>query len=239
MTALPTLLSARLRHNAAPIARLATALLTAALLASTPVLAADDGKAQLRAVQQRLRLADQEKAKLAADLATAEAAARDGAEQLKQSRLEAVTSRRRLATLTTELTTEKAALQAATERNDAEQARLSAQLSSTAQQLSDSNTALAALRAQLSRGDEMQAQVTAQLTERERALAECGTRNEAMALVGLSLANELERKGPADAWAKEPFTQLARVGFDNRVERARIELQVQRLTPPAPRPLGR
>lgn len=211
------------------------ALLAALLwLSAAPVGAADkdskDGRdQQLRGLQQRLRVAEQDKSRLALEKAELDGQVKASADQLNLTRRGVETANRQRSVLARELEATAAAQQVLAEQLVSAQARL-AELES---RLADAGAGLTRSAGQLQRSEMSARQLGETLALRDRSLAECSSKNDDLYRVGGLLLGQFEIKGEGSPLENEPLTRLARVAVENKVEEYRDQLDQQRYGPQA------
>ncbi|MFZ4651188.1 MAG: hypothetical protein ACOYLV_10790 [Rubrivivax sp.] len=175
------------------------------------------GDGQVRALQQRLRAAEQEKSQLAAESAALDKKAKDLEARLAQSRRAAEAAERQRIALAKDLeaaTSEKSALTEQVAQSQRDLAELRSQLS-TVQVSLDRTQGL------LSRSEMQRQQQERSLAERVAALAECTTRNDDLYQTAAGLLADLGVQGLGRPAEGEPLTRLARVAVENKMEEYR------------------
>jgi septal ring factor EnvC (AmiA/AmiB activator) len=209
------------------------------VLPGLPAHAAEkDGKdQQLRGLQQRLRAADQDKAKLARERSELEAQIKDSADKINQSRRQADAANRQRLALTQELETAAA-----------EKAELADKLAELERRLADSeaNAAqlggrLAQTEGRLARSEAQGAQLGDALALRTQSLNDCSAKNDNLVRVSAHLLGQYPAlaQGTGPLLAGEPLTKLARVAVENKVEELRELIDQQQYEPLAARERAR
>jgi hypothetical protein len=198
--------------------------LGAALLLAAPAAAvaqdAKNAKEQVRALQQRLRASEAEKAKLAQ-----ERAALDGEAKAAQASL--TESQRKAAAASYRLGQSDKALQAALD----EKAAVAERLAAAEAQLSVLSASLAEREGELQRTGVVLGQSEATLALRTTALGECTEKNDGLYRLGHMLLSQYPAKALATPLGKEPVTQLSRVTVENKMEELRDALDEQQYGP--------
>lgn len=230
---MPTIDTQRLRR---PAACLCVALLLG-LLASPAAWSADkDNAGQVRALQQRLRAAEQDKAHLAAERVELDGQAKEAADKLAQSRRSADAVSRQRQALVKELgvmTAEKSALAEQIAKAGSELTELKAQLLATQGGLERSQGQLGSTQDQLGRTESQRAQLDLSLAERTQVLTECTARNDELTQTAAGLLAELGAPGLGRPLEGEPLTQLARVAVENKLEAYRERIDRAQFAPAA------
>lgn len=210
----------------ARLAALSLALLVCMAVAAPHAEASDKKSSRereaLRRVQQQLSqaqgdlaAAEQEKTRLAADLAKAEASSKAEAGKA--------------ASLQRGLGTSKQQLVAAT----AELAQAKETLAATAQQLADTRKTLAETTQTLRQTEAEKRNLETVKASNERDIASCERKNLALYEVGRSLIERFEHKTCGEILTeKEPFTGIRKVETENLMEEYRDKLDEQKLTRP-------
>ena len=223
---MPTIDTQRRRR---PAACLCLALLLG-LLASPAAWSADkDNAGQVRALQQRLRAAEQDKARLAAERVELDGQAKEAADKLVQSRRSADAVNRQRQALAKDLdamTAEKAALAEQIAKAGSELTELKAQLVAT-------QGGLERTQGQLGRTESQRAQLERALTERIQVLNECTARNDELTQTAAGLLAELGVQGLGRPLEGEPLTQLARVAVENKLGEYRERIDRAQFAPAA------
>lgn len=195
--------------------------LVASLMLVGPAAAADkDDKQQVRALQQRLRAAEAEKAKLAQERAALGEEAKAAQASLTESQRKASAAAYRLGQ------TDKA-LQTALD----EKAAVDERLAAAQAQLSALTASLAERDGQLQRTSTMLGQSEATLSLRNTSLGECTEKNDRLYRLGNMLLTQYPATALATPLGKEPVTQLARVTVENKMEEMRDALDEQQYGP--------
>lgn len=176
------------------------------------------GKDQSRVWQQKLRLAEQEKSRLAQQVADAEGKVKDLETKLEDSRKKEEVATGRVARLTRDLVSVKEQL--ATTRGERD--GLATKLAATEKQLADTRLAAAAEKQRLEAG----------AAKLRTALDGCSERNGRMYKLGNELIDRYESKGClASALQAEPFTGLKRAQIEKMAEEDRERLDKEQLHP--------
>jgi hypothetical protein len=199
------------------------------------------GDGQVRALQQRLRAAEQEKAQLAAESAELDKKAKGSEARLAQSRRAAEAAERQRLALAKDLemvTSEKSALAEQVAQSQRELAALRTQLV-TVQSGLDSTQGLLGRselqrqqqeRALAERGEAL-AERNQALAERNQALAECTARNDDLYQTAAGLLVDLGVQGLGRPSAGQPLTLLARVAVENKMEEYRERMDRAQFAP--------
>jgi len=188
--------------------------LTVLSLGLAAVVHAADPKDQTRALQQRLRALEQEKAKLNQGKAEAESLAKASSDKLAATQKQADAAQRAKLALTKqleELTAEKTELTEKFEALEKLQSETTAQLEQTKTTLGQ--TALALQRSQI-----QGRQLTETVAARDQSVAECTAKNLGLYQVGSKLLQQINQAGWGAAYESEPLTQLRRVQTENKLE---------------------
>jgi uncharacterized protein (DUF1330 family) len=198
--------------------------LVASLLLVGPAAAADKDdkgdKQQVRALQQRLRAAEAEKAKLAQERAALD-------EESKAAQAKLTESQRKAAAAAHRQGQSDKALQAALD----EKAALAESLAAAQAQLSALSASLSEREGQLRRTSTVLGQSEATLALRNTALGECTEKNDRLYRLGHMLLTQYPATALATPLGKEPVTQLARVAVENKMEELRDVLDEQQYGP--------
>jgi hypothetical protein len=195
--------------------------LVSSLLLAGPAPAADkDGKDQVRALQQRLRAAEAEKAKLAQARAALD-------EESKAAQAKLTESQRKAAAAAHRQGQSDKALQAAL----ADKAALTESLAAAQAQMSALSASLAEREGQLKRTSTVLGQSEATLALRNTSLGECTEKNDRLYRLGHMLLTQYPATALATPLGKEPVTQLARVTVENKMEELRDVLDEQQYGP--------
>ena len=201
------------------------AVLVAGLLFVTWPALAQDAKDPTRALQLRLRQAEQAKSQLTQQKSELDEQVKATEKRLEQSQRGAEGAVRARAGLARELAAaavEKAEL---TERL-AEQELLLAQSQT---KLAETQASLEMTAGLLSRSETTKRQLADSLAKKTQALSDSASKNELLFKVGESLVAELAAKTGSSGLQSEPVTGLGRVILENRVEAYREQLEQQRL----------
>ena len=198
---------------------LAAALL---LVGHAPAADKDDkaDKQQVRALQQRLRASEAEKAKLAQERAALDVEAKAAQASLTEFQRKASAAAYRLGQ------TDKA-LQTALD----EKSTLAESLAATQAQLSALSASLAERDGELKRTSTTLGQSEATLALRNTSLGECTEKNDRLYRLGHMLLTQYPATALATPLGKEPVTQLARVTVENKMEELRDVLDEQQYGP--------
>jgi len=215
-----------LRGAPARLGALSLALLVGMAMAA-PHADASDKKASrereaLRRVQQQLSqaqgdlaAAEQEKARLAADLEKAQASSKAEAGKADSLQHGLGTSRRQLAAVSGEL------------------AQVRETLATTAQQLAETRKTLADTTRTLQQTEAEKRRLETVKASNERDIASCERKNLALYEVGRSLMDRFEHKTCGEILTdKEPFTGIRKVETENLMEEYRDKLDDQKLVRP-------
>lgn len=207
----------------ARLAALSLALLVC-MAAVAPHAEASDKKASrereaLRRVQQQLSqaqgdltAAEQDKARLAADLAKAQASSKAEAGKAASLQHGLATSKQQLMAVTAEL------------------AQVKETLAATAQQLADTRKTLADTTQTLQQTEAEKRRLETVKASNERDIASCEHKNLALYEVGRSLMDRFEHKSCGEILAeKEPFTGIRKVETENLMEEYRDKLDEQKM----------
>ncbi|AXS80127.1 hypothetical protein [Dechloromonas sp. HYN0024] len=187
-----------------------------AMLAAGSVMAADNsGKDPSRRLQQQLRVAEQEKAKLAQQVATAEAQAKESEAKLAESQRVAEAATVRSARLTKELAVLR-------EQTSSEKSDLTTRLADTERKLAESKQAFAAEKLQMEGA----------VARLRTGLAGCSERNARMYRLGNELLDKYEAKSCLSSVLQaEPFTGLKRAQIEKMIEEDREKFDKDLLNP--------
>jgi len=198
--------------------------LVASLLLVGPAAAADKDdkgdKQQVKALQQRLRAAEAEKAKLAQERAALD-------EESKAAQAKLTESQRKAAAAAHRQGQSDKALQAALD----DKAALTERLAAAQAQLSALSASLSEREGQLRRTSTVLGQSEATLALRNTALGECTEKNDRLYRLGHMLLTQYPATALATPLGKEPVTQLARVAVENKMEELRDVLDEQQYGP--------
>jgi len=195
---------------------LAFALLAA--LTALPALAADKaGKDPAKRLQQQLRLAEQEKAKLAQQVAEGESRVKEAEGKAAEAQGRAAAAGYRNAKLAKELEATKAELDAQAAAAKADKETLSAKLADAERRLADQKR-----------------QAETALNYQGKILAGCQERNARMYQLGNELLDQYEQKGCLTSVLQaEPFTGLKRAQIEKMVEEDREKFDRDQILPAA------
>ena len=170
---------------------------------------------QLSQVQGDLAAAEQEKAKLAADLEKAQASSKAEAGKVASLQHGLGTSKQQLTAVTGEL------------------AQVKETLATTAQQLAETRKTLAETTQTLQQTEAAKRNLETVKASNERDIASCERKNLALYEVGRSLMDRFEHKTCGEVLAdKEPFTGIRKVETENLMEEYRDKLDDQKLIRP-------
>ena len=170
---------------------------------------------QLSQAQGDLAAAEQEKAKLAADLEKAQASSKAEAGKVASLQHGLGTSKQQLAAVSNEL------------------AQVKETLATTAQQLAETRKTLAETTQTLQQTEAEKRNLETVKASNERDIASCERKNLALYEVGRSLMDRFEHKTCGEILAeKEPFSGIRKVETENLMEEYRDKLDDQKLIRP-------
>ena len=182
------------------------------------------GDGQVRALQQRLRAAEQEKAQLAAESAELDKKAKGSEARLAQSRRAAEAAERQRLALAKDLemlTSEKSALAEQVARSQRELAELRTQFVTVQGGLESTRGLLGRSELQRQQQERALAERSEALAERNQALTECTARNDDLYQTSAALLVDLGVQGLGRPSEGELVTRLARVAVENKMEEYR------------------
>lgn len=192
------------------------------------------GDGQVRALQQRLRAAEQEKAQLAAESAELDKKAKGSEARLAQSRRAAEAAERQRLALAKDLemvTSEKSALAEQVAQSQRELAALRTQLVTVQSGLDSTQGLLGRSELQRQQQERALAERGEALAERNQALAECTARNDDLYQTAAGLLVDLGVQGLGRPSAGQPLTLLARVAVENKMEEYRERMDRAQFAP--------
>jgi len=170
---------------------------------------------QLSQVQGELAAAEQEKARLAADLEKAQASSKAETDKVAHLKHGLGASKQQLASVTTEL------------------AQVKDELATTAQHLAETQKTLAETTRTLQQTEAEKRNLETIKARNERDITSCEHRNLALYALGRSLMDRFEHKSCGETLAeKEPFTGLKKVETENLLEEYRDKLDDQKFIKP-------
>ncbi|MEI6027673.1 MAG: hypothetical protein WCT47_13390 [Betaproteobacteria bacterium] len=185
------------------------------------------GDGQVRALQQRLRAAEQEKSQLAAESAELDKKAKGSEARLAQSRRAAEAAERQRLALAKDL-----------ETASSEKSALVEQFAQSQRELAELRNQLAAVQGGLDRTQGLLGRSEMQRQEQERALAErietlaeCTARNDDLYQTAAGLLADLGVQGLGRPSAGQPMTLLARVAVENKMEEYRERMDRAQFAP--------